>query len=218
MLRSYVNGLARDSAVQAVPPRWVGSYPVIVGNSADLRYPWSGTMDTFALVSEALPAGGLRGGWRTDEWGQPLLLYTRLEREAVVIPDGGIGGSADLYVPQHYRPYRRLVLGSFGGFRPYDVLVNIVGFVPLGFLVSLLLRRSPLTATVSLILVVSSGLLLSFAMEFLQTYLPTRTPGIADIVSNSAGMIPGYFLFRVFCPTVDQNGDSKGESRKSGIF
>ncbi len=198
VLRSYVNGVARDSAVYAIPLRWDASYPLVAGNSTDLRHAWSGRLDTLALFPDALPANGRSGGWRGGAWGRPLVLYTGFDREAALIRDGGTGDPADLFVPNHVGPNRRAVLEPFNDFRLYDIVFNIVGFIPLGFLVSLLIRRSPRNPAIQLILVVSSGLTLSLAMEILQTYLPTRSPAMADVVSNSVGMIPGYVLCKVF--------------------
>jgi len=197
VLRSYINGIARDSAVYDIPLHWVASYPIVAGNSADLQYPWSGRLDTFALFSQVLPADGRCGGWRNDDWARPLLLYNSLDYKGAVIRDGGIGGPVDLFVPEHYRPYRYIFLEFFPSFFPYDIVVNIIGFIPLGFFISLLIRRSQLSTAKRLILIVTLGFLLSLAMELLQAYLPTRDSGIADILSNSVGTIPGYFLCRI---------------------
>ena len=97
-------------------------------------------------------------------------------------------------MPGYYPQHRRTVYASFPFFRPFDIVVNIIGFMPLGFLCALVLRRTSLAGTARVILVVGFGIALSVALEFLQAYLPTRTSGIADVVSNSLGMIPGYIL------------------------
>lgn len=68
----------------------------------------------------------------------------------------------------------------------FDLLANLLGYAPFGFLLSLgALRTRPrwppvMTATLT------AGLI-SLAMESLQTYLPQRVPSNVDLVLNIAG-------------------------------
>ena len=66
-----------------------------------------------------------------------------------------------------------------------DVVVNVIGFVPLGFL----LRRRPLLA-------IACGLALSLTMELGQLILPSREPSFADLITNTAGAALGALLPR----------------------
>ena len=68
----------------------------------------------------------------------------------------------------------------------FDVLANLVGYAPLGFLLALALLRSGWAAwtwPVALVLPV----LLSLGVETLQNYLPVRIPSNVDFALNSAG-------------------------------
>jgi VanZ family protein len=86
----------------------------------------------------------------------------------------------------------KLVLGS-----RVDFLTNILVYIPFGLLaarsaVSRLGRRSGLfTAALA-------GGFLSLGLEFLQTYLPGRTPSFIDIVLNIAGSITGAMVAASF--------------------
>ena len=76
-----------------------------------------------------------------------------------------------------------------------DVLINIGGFVPLGFLFCAyfsLVRRlnRPVLATIVL------GAVVSCAIEVLQAFLPTRNSGLTDIVTNTLGTSFGAILYR----------------------
>jgi VanZ family protein len=68
----------------------------------------------------------------------------------------------------------------------FDVAINVVGYAPLGFLLALsVLRTRRSTRAIWLALV--AGSVLSFTMETLQSYLPTRVPSNVDWALNTAG-------------------------------
>ena len=78
-------------------------------------------------------------------------------------------------------------------FTPFDAIVNVLAYIPFGFLVGLALRAR-FTATVSVLLVVLCGLGLSAGMEYLQMYLPTRISSNMDMLSNITGDLAGALL------------------------
>lgn len=72
----------------------------------------------------------------------------------------------------------------------FDVMVNIVGYVPLGVLLVLALYpfvRGIWAALLATIL----GILVSGTMEAVQNYLPSRVPSNLDLLTNSAGAFIG---------------------------
>ena len=97
-----------------------------------------------------------------------------------------------------------------------DVIVNLLAYVPFGFFIALAAsgrpeiaadgRSSPTsgghseTATrdrstiARLGIAFAAGLLLSFAAEWLQMFLPSRVASVADLVSNTAGAVLGAAL------------------------
>lgn len=72
----------------------------------------------------------------------------------------------------------------------FDVTTNVLGYVPLGFLLVLAMLRSGWTR-IPVVLATVAGLLLSLWMEFLQIYLPRRVPSNLDLVLNIAGALVG---------------------------
>jgi VanZ family protein len=71
----------------------------------------------------------------------------------------------------------------------FDVVINMLAYAPFGFLVALVgARRS---AAARLAAAIGAGALLSFAMESVQMFLPTRDASTADFVSNSIGAALG---------------------------
>jgi len=75
----------------------------------------------------------------------------------------------------------------------FDVVTNVLGYMPLGALVVLAgwprLRGAPAVATALL-----GGALLSALMEAGQTYLPTRVASNLDLASNALGALLGAVL------------------------
>ncbi|MET0983324.1 MAG: VanZ family protein [Telluria sp.] len=72
----------------------------------------------------------------------------------------------------------------------FDVMVNIVGYVPLGVL--LVLALYPLVRGVwAALLAAILGFLVSGTMEAVQNFLPSRVPSNLDLLTNSAGAFIG---------------------------
>ena len=74
-----------------------------------------------------------------------------------------------------------------------DLVLNVIGYVPLGFLVALMAlgfsssRTAAVTATLS-------GVALSLVMESLQSFLPARVPSNLDLLNNGLGALAGATL------------------------
>lgn len=75
----------------------------------------------------------------------------------------------------------------------FDLMTNVVGYVPFGFLLALALQRTRLRAPAVLLASVAATLL-SFVMESLQSYLPQRFASNVDFALNAAGGFVGALL------------------------
>ena len=76
-----------------------------------------------------------------------------------------------------------------------DVATNIAGVIPLGFCVFAYLSSKPaikLAAAITIIL----GFVTSLTIETLQAFLPTRSSGMTDIITNTRGTAIGVMLYR----------------------
>lgn len=72
----------------------------------------------------------------------------------------------------------------------FDVMVNIVGYVPLGVL--LVLALYPLVRGVwATLLATLIGILVTGTMETVQNFLPSRVPSNLDLLTNAAGCLVG---------------------------
>lgn len=76
---------------------------------------------------------------------------------------------------------------------PFDVIANLLGYLPLGFL-CVLAVRSRLSAPASVLAALAAGAGLSIALEAAQSLLPARIPSKLDVLSNTAGALAGAML------------------------
>lgn len=81
----------------------------------------------------------------------------------------------------------------------FDVMVNVVGYMPFGVL--LVLSLHPAIRGVWAVLVAAfMGLMISGLMETVQNFLPTRVPSNLDLVTNAAGCLAGAIIGASFAP------------------
>ena len=78
-------------------------------------------------------------------------------------------------------------------FTGFDVATNVLGYTPLGFLLTLAGLRSGRIRW-AMLLAVSGALLLSLCMETLQSYLPSRIPSNVDLALNTLGAAVGAYI------------------------
>ncbi len=78
----------------------------------------------------------------------------------------------------------------------FDLITNVLAYIPLGCLLVFSLyphlQRLP-----AVLLALCGGALLSFGMEYVQNYLPTRVPSMLDLLTNLSGTLLGA-LFAVW--------------------
>lgn len=76
----------------------------------------------------------------------------------------------------------------------FDVVANLLGYIPLGALLFGAQVRSGRAAGVAALTTLVVGAALSFGMESLQNWLPRRVPSSVDWLLNSAGTAMGLLL------------------------
>src|SRR5579862_187405 len=75
------------------------------------------------------------------------------------------------------------------------IIINVVGFIPLGFFFCAYFShsRSNRRAVLATILL---GAATSFTIEVLQAYIPTRQSGLTDVITNTLGTGVGVWIFQ----------------------
>ena len=77
--------------------------------------------------------------------------------------------------------------------RRFDIFINFIAYLPLGFLLVLALQ-SRLSIRGAMIISALTGFTLSLAMEAVQMYLPTRTSSTLDVLTNGLGGLIGALI------------------------
>ncbi len=75
----------------------------------------------------------------------------------------------------------------------FDVVTNVIGYAPFGILTVFALYPA-LRGIAAFVLATIAGILLSGAIEAVQTYLPSRVPSNLDLLANSAGACLGALV------------------------
>ena len=87
-----------------------------------------------------------------------------------------------------------LVLGWPRWWTRFDLIANLLGYMPLGFLVFVALIRGGRRPGTAIWVGCGLGTLLSFTLEFLQNYLPHRVASNVDLALNAAGSALGVAI------------------------
>ena len=134
--------------------------------------------------------------------------YSFTERKGTEVRNA-MNATDTLTIPQMFKPVQRKTLYPLRSeFRLdlssiQDITTNILGFIPFGFFFSaLLLKITRLRRLPAYLLIAILGTGLSFAIELIQAYLPTRDPSLVDVIMNSAGTILGAAVYQ----SLFQNG------------
>jgi VanZ family protein len=88
-------------------------------------------------------------------------------------------------------PWRFLVMPWSRWWSGFDLVSNLLGYLPLGVLVFGALVRSGRSTLPASMVTVGVGAGLSLAMELAQNYLPQRVPSNIDLLLNSVGAAAG---------------------------
>ena len=81
---------------------------------------------------------------------------------------------------------------------PTHIVLNMLLFVPLGALVYHKGQRSGLNLLSLVFVAGTTALLISFGVESLQRFLPSREPSLVDILANTAGALVGVLAGRLW--------------------
>ena len=160
---------------------------LILGNNAAGTQPWHGSIEEITLYNQSdrdapngLPAA------------QPLLHYTFATIDNQTVPNRANSLHA-LHVPEHFTPLARTLLVSFpidelgSDWLWLDILINIIGFMPLGLCFALMLDQGQFSPWMHFGTVVAICFLFSLAIEAAQAFLPNRDSSLLDLLCNTLG-------------------------------
>jgi VanZ family protein len=184
---------------------WDGSYPLVIGSESNGKFPWEGNICSIKIFDWALSGGetGRLASLRNAQInGQVPLIDYSFDAGGSAIKDRGKGQSADLVIPKRFEPYKRAFLENLSSLNEirgniWDSVMNLFGFIPLGFFLSGCLNRPNRSVKYAFLLAIMFGFLLSLTIEVLQAFLPTRSSSMTDLMANTLGAAVGFFVYKV---------------------
>jgi hypothetical protein len=205
----YLNGVLAKRAAQF---RLTGediTGRLVIGNSPVENLTWTGQLLGLGIYHQQFTAAQV--SWHYNTWTagraskladdqNTLALYLFNERQGKVVRNQ-VPSEPDLYIPEKFFIlHQPLLIFPQEEFRPTWIYVewtilNIAAFIPLGlffcaYFSSLTRISQAVLATIIL------GASVSFVIEVLQAYLPTRDSGITDIITNTLGTAVGAMLYK----------------------
>lgn len=134
------------------------------------------------MVSDtAVGDAGVRGG-------HTLLPHALAALYALAIVYASLQPFGDWIAPPEGTPFWLFSPGTMRWPR-YDVIANVIAYLPLGAFVALVPRRA--SPRRRIVLGAFAGFVLSFAMESLQAWIPPRDANVLDLASNTTGALAG---------------------------
>jgi hypothetical protein len=183
---------------------------LIIGNSIYGKHAWEGSIRGLALYRSVLSAHSAAmhysewlkdGNFRFAEKEKTWVLYTFDENTGIKAIDHGTGKN-DLTIPQRMTVFKMTFLeSSLENLRVNsglvgDIIINLFGFMPFGFIFSTLLFRLRGKFPIYFILIAGgTGFLFSLPIEILQAWLPSRDSSAFDLILNTTGALLGSILF-----------------------
>ena len=205
----YLNGKKAQTFSRFFMTRQQLSGQLVFGNSATDYAPWAGSLRGVAVYSRELTAAEVlehyenwMGATSHDDLHGAVARYDFGKTSASEFPNEA-GNGPDVEIPKIFTIPGKVMLKSpwqehkDDGQFANDFLINVIGFIPLGFLLCgyWTLTKSPRFAFICATL--SCGTF-SFLIEVTQAFIPKRGSGWTDVISNTLGGIVGAVLVRAW--------------------
>ncbi len=181
---------------------------LIVGTAPASFSPWRGELYLVSLYDSALTPPEVRLGY--DSLSTPsapsleapsLLAQYSFSESSGRITRSSVPSAPDLQMPENFflprKGFLQLPSSQYEATWTYfrDLLTNVLGFLPFGFLLCACLANTRLSRFAVLYSFLS-GAVFSFFIELLQGYIPQRDSGLTDVITNSLGAVLGALLAR----------------------
>jgi VanZ family protein len=180
---------------------------LILGNAAEGKHPWTGNLSGLAIFNRALGASEVAQHYAVWTSHQAEHLAAESGLAALYRFDEGNGQWANdlstnrhrLLIPERYDVLRKRVLelDPIQMSDLNDIAINILGFMPFGFIVFGYRRLAkPDGRGWNVVWAVCAGAAISLAIELTQGWLPNRTSSTTDLLTNTLGTFLGALLAR----------------------
>jgi hypothetical protein len=207
--RVYLDGLLVETFERFHMAASDCSGAFVLGTGVTSDSTWSGDLFGMAFYSYSLTAADVSRHyelWSATELNEehlamaPAALYRFDERVGDVVHNS-VTGEAEIEIPSAFSvPIRTLLEGPSmahilkNGPNWPDIVINVGGFVPFGFFLFPLMvsRRRGVSP---LLLTIVGAVSVSFMIEITQSWLPTRSSSLSDVLTNGLGATLGVVLY-----------------------
>ena len=216
----YINGskITRKKLPGGKFRNWNFYHYLVFGNETDCGRSWAGRIFQAEIYNRALKENEVISkyeiGWmeRANDLGSSSMIAEGLLARYRFNEGQGdqcrnsvstVDTSMDFFMPKYLRnltsSYLRWPDDFFANaFKSQDIILNILGFIPLGFFLHGALRnRRGLSWRMSAF-VLFTGILLSFFFESLQYYSIKRDSSSVDLLTNTLGTLFGIIIDRSY--------------------
>jgi hypothetical protein len=214
--RVYVNGSIRTTST--IPganfKNWDPEYPLILGNEATGDRPWLGKISYVAIYNYPLDAQAVRSNYEkvrnwisgNVEMAAPkkglVVRYLLDERKGNKVTDSGtLVESLTLNIPDEIQTENKPFLGfplysltDWGSGYFYEIVLNVLLFVPLGFLLHAIIASRVDGNWKPLFFVMIVGTAITLSAETLQYFSELRHSSLKDVIANLIGSLLGIQL------------------------
>ena len=225
--RIYVDGKLVEAAsfLRGNLSNWSRNHYMVIGNEITANRPWEGDLYRIALYNRALSAGEIVLNF---EKSSRYTDFPSVTRGLVSCFDFREGGGSTVYDHSPKRVVGKLVNARFQSFGetlmyhfrsrffPHDMAFNVMGFIPLAFVIYFNLpplRR--LKGWGFYGIPVTAGFFISLAIEYLQRFTMIRNANLWDIIYNVAGTVLGTLLLHAIVRCKEGSPGQSGASPKN---
>jgi len=181
----------------------------VIANSPSVPYDWSGKIRGFAVYDRELRAEEVSQHLTNWTVGNQVKMANTEGLASLYLFNEGQGNvvhnqvrsATDLIIPERFFVlHEQFLERPWDEYRPgwgywKNIGVNVVGFIPLGFLFYAYFVAAP-HSNAAVAKTIALGFIVSLTIEVLQSFLPTRDSGMTDLFTNTLGTAIGVILFR----------------------
>jgi len=182
---------------------------LILGNSVYGKHSWNG--EIYGLAFYDYPLNANETVFHTKRWhkdqnlsftekNKPAVLYLFDEKRGKRAFDHG-EGKLHLEIPPRMHALEKIILSPpWIGLKLnrncfIDIILNIIGFIPLGFVLSATLIEINGTSKKRVVLMtVALCFIISLTIEIVQAWVPFRFSSMLDLMSNTSGSLIGALI------------------------
>lgn len=158
-----------------------------LGDFSSLRRGWVGEISNLNIsyigASSIGPGSLFKAEFNSKEKSVKNIIFS--DKNILVIPNYPVFYDRELFV----LPYFKLNAKYF-----FDFFINFLGFIPFGFFIMFFVMISTKNYLSSFFISILVVFMMSFFVEFVQSWLPTRTSSALDLLLNVFGGFLGCFF------------------------